>query len=60
MADTSGWYRNTSPVDLIVQPDRYPSARLEPGEATWLPADPQHPNLEPCDAPPVVDDTPEE
>jgi hypothetical protein len=52
--DTSGWYRNDSLSVLIVMPDRYPSARLEPGQAEWLPADPQHPDLKPCDAPTVA------
>lgn len=56
--NTSGWYRNSGAVALTVQPDRYPSAVLGPGDATWLPADPQHPDLKPCDAPPpVADDT---
>lgn len=49
--DTSGWYRNDGAVVLTTQPHRYPSAVLKPGEATWLPADPQHPDLHPCDAP---------
>ena len=47
-----GWYRNSGPVDLIVQPHNYPSTQLEPGEATWLPDDPQHRDIEPCDEPP--------
>jgi len=56
--DTSGWYRNDSQVELTVQPDRYHSARLKPGQAAWLPADPQHPDLQPCDAPdPAAADT---
>lgn len=50
-ADTSGWFRNTSATELTVLPDRYPSAKISPDEATWLPADPRHPNLERCDAP---------
>lgn len=50
-SDTSGWYRNRGPVAVTVMPDRYPSALLEPGDATWLPRDPQHPDLEACDAP---------
>lgn len=50
--DTSGWYRNRAQTPLLVQPDQYPSTLLDPGAATWLPADPQHPDLEPCDAPP--------
>jgi hypothetical protein len=51
-----GWFRNTATTELIVMPDRYPSKQLAPGEATWLPDDPRHPNLERCDAPaPAVD-----
>lgn len=46
-----GWFRNTAATPLTVLPDRYPSARLEPGQAAWLPDDPRHPNLERCDAP---------
>lgn len=46
-----GWFRNTATVPLTVIPDQYPAARLEPGEAAWLPDDPQHPNLERCEAP---------
>lgn len=46
-----GWFRNTSETPLVVIPDRYPSTTLAPGEATWLPDDPRHPNLERCDAP---------
>lgn len=53
-ADTSGWYRNRALVPLLVQPTGYPSTELAPGGATWLPADPQHPDLEPCDAPAPV------
>lgn len=49
--DTSGWYRNNSAVPLLVQPTGYPSKLLQPDKATWLPADPQHPDLKPCDAP---------
>lgn len=49
--DTSGWYRNTDVVELTVLPNGYPSATLAPGAATWLPHDPHHPHLEPCDEP---------
>lgn len=54
---TSGWFRNTGHVVLTVQPDNYPSARLEPDAATWLPADPHHPDLTACDEPPPAADT---
>lgn len=47
-----GWYRNRGPVDLVVQPNGYPSTLLGPGEATWLPDNPQHRDIEPCDEPP--------
>lgn len=57
--DTSGWYRNRGPVELTVMPDRYPSAVLKPGGAEWFPADPSHPDLEPCDAPPAAADSAE-
>jgi hypothetical protein len=50
-APKPGWFRNTGAVELTVMPDQYPSAKLAPGEATWLPDDPRHPNLERCDAP---------
>lgn len=46
-----GWFRNTAATDLLAMPDHYPSKRLVPGEATWLPDDPRHPDLERCDAP---------
>ena len=46
-----GWFRNTATVSLTVIPDQYPAANLAPGEASWLPDDPRHPNLERCDAP---------
>lgn len=55
--DTSGWFCNTSLVELTVLPAGYPSATLEPGAATWLPADPHHPHLTACDAPPPAADT---
>lgn len=54
--DTSGWFRNTDAVALTVLPDGHPSARLEPGDACWLPTDPHHPHLTRCD-PPVAADT---
>lgn len=47
-----GWYRNTAATPLIVQPHRYPSKTLAPGAATWLPDNPRHPDLVPCDEPP--------
>lgn len=47
-----GWYRNTAATPLIVQPHQYPSKQLEPGEATWLPDNPHHRDIKPCDAPP--------
>lgn len=50
-APEPGWFRNTAATELTVLPDQYPSARLAPGEAAWLPDDPRHPNLERCDAP---------
>ena len=46
-----GWFRNTAATNLLVLPDHYPSKRLAPGEATWLPDDPRHPDLERCDPP---------
>lgn len=52
--DTSGWYRNSADVALLVMPDGYPSAQLDPGQVVWLPSDPQHPDLRPCDAPTVA------
>ena len=54
-ADTSGWFRNDAPVVLTVLPDGYPSARLAPGEARWLPADPHHPDLTACEPPEAAD-----
>lgn len=38
-------------MPLTVQPDGYPSAYLEPDEAAWLPDDPCHAHMKPCDAP---------
>lgn len=49
--DTSGWFRNTGPAPVTAMFDDHPSVRLEPGERHLLPADPQFPDLEPCDAP---------
>lgn len=46
-----GWYRNAGLTPLTVQPDGYPSAYLKPGGAAWLPDDPCHAHIEPCDAP---------
>jgi hypothetical protein len=50
-APEPGWFRNTAATPLTVLPDQYPSARLAPGEATWLPDDPHHPDLRRCDEP---------
>lgn len=47
-----GWYRNTAATPLIVQPHQYPSKQLAPGEATWLPDNPRHRDIEPCGEPP--------
>ncbi len=59
IVDTGGWFRNTSAGPLTVVPEGAPSAVLEPGGATWLPRDPSHPHLQPCDTPPpkLPDDT---
>lgn len=46
-----GWYRNAGLVPLTVQPDGYPSAYLKPDDAVWLPDDPCHAHIKPCDAP---------
>lgn len=54
---TPGWFRNTAATTLIVV---FPTRELEPGEVTWLPDDPRHPNLERCDPPapaPAADTT---
>lgn len=48
----SGWYRNTAATALTVVPDQYPSRTLAPGEAVWLPSNPRHRDLVPCDGPP--------
>jgi hypothetical protein len=44
-------------VPLTVQPDSYPSAYLKSGDAAWLPDDPCHAHIEPCDAPPPEPET---
>lgn len=47
-----GWYRNTAATPMVVVPDRYPSRTLAPGEAVWLPDNPRHRDIQPCDEPP--------
>jgi hypothetical protein len=56
MSDGAGWYRNRGAQAVTVM---YPSsALLAPGERKWLGADPQFPDLVPCDAPdPAAADT---
>lgn len=54
MPDGAGWYRSTAEVELVHLPTGYPSVRFAPGGVEWLPADPQNPNLVPCDAPDVA------